>query len=61
MTKPQSIFRGSFLLGLIALSSACVVAGPRESYREGYYDRDQHRYYHEKTWHDCGEHDEHCR
>jgi hypothetical protein len=46
------------LLGLIALSSACVVAGPGH---EGYYDHEHNRYYHENAWHDCGEHDEHCR
>jgi hypothetical protein len=57
MTSSQSIFRAATLLGLIAMSSACVVAGERE----GNYDRDHHRYYHENTWHDCGERDEHCR
>jgi hypothetical protein len=50
----------SFLLGLIALVSACVIA-PREGSREGYYDRDHHRWYHENRWQECGEHDEHCR
>ena len=49
--------RGGVLLGLIAAASACVVAVPRE----GYYDRDHHRYYHERVWVDCGEHDDHCR
>jgi hypothetical protein len=44
------------LLGLIVFASACVVAP-----REGYYDNDHHRYYHENAWHDCGERDEHCR
>jgi hypothetical protein len=48
----------SFMLGLIALVSACVVA---PGYREGYYDRDHHRYYHENRWHDCGDRDDHCR
>jgi hypothetical protein len=57
MINTQSIVRSGILLGLIALSSACVVAGPRE----GYYDRDHHRYYHENGWHDCGERDDHCR
>lgn len=47
-------------MGLIALSSACVVAEPGH-YHEGYYDRDHHRYYHENNWHECGERDEHCR
>ena len=48
---------GSLLLGLAVLSAGCVVAaGPRE----GYYDRDHHRYYHERVWVDCGDHDDHC-
>ena len=33
-----------------------VVAEPRE----GYYDRDHHRYYHERGWHECAEHDRWC-
>jgi hypothetical protein len=61
MTNSQGIIRCGILLGLVALSSACVVAEPRDGYREGYYDRDHHRYYHENSWHDCGERDEHCR
>jgi hypothetical protein len=50
----------SVLIGLMAIVSACVVA-PREGYREGYYDHEHNRYYHEHAWHDCGEHDDHCR
>jgi hypothetical protein len=46
----------ALLLTLVTLASACVVAP-----REGYYDRDHHRYYHEHAWHDCGDHDDHCR
>jgi hypothetical protein len=57
MTNVQGLIRGSFLVGLIAMASACVVAEPRE----GYYDRDQHRYYREHTWHECTEHGEYCR
>jgi hypothetical protein len=49
------------MLGLISLSTACVVAEPRGGYHEGYYDRDHNRYYHENGWRDCGERDEHCR
>lgn len=60
MSNIQRILRGGMLLGLIALSSACVVAGPGHE-REGYYDRDHNRYYHENAWHDCGDRDEHCR
>jgi hypothetical protein len=44
------------LLGLMSLMSGCFI-GPRE----GYYDRDHQRYYHENTWHGCTDHDEHCR
>lgn len=31
-----------------------------QGYQEGYYDREHNRYWHEKAWHDCIEHDEHC-
>ncbi|HEX3912671.1 MAG TPA: hypothetical protein VHW71_04120 [Steroidobacteraceae bacterium] len=58
MTNIQSLVRGGVLLGLVALSSACVVAGPR--YHDGYYDHEHHRYWHENAWHECGERDEHC-
>jgi hypothetical protein len=51
------IAKSSLMMVLISLASACVVAEPRN----GYYDRDHHRYYHERSWHDCREHDEHCR
>ena len=60
----KSIVKGSFLVGLIAATSACVVAprgGYHEGYREGYYDREHRRYYHEHEWHECVERDEHCR
>ncbi|MDP9010073.1 MAG: hypothetical protein M3N91_15425 [Pseudomonadota bacterium] len=67
MTNSQGIIRGGILLGLVVLSSACVVAEPRDgareraAYREGYYDREHNRWYHENGWRDCGERDEHCR
>jgi hypothetical protein len=57
MTNLRAILRCGILLGLTALSSACFVSGPHE----GYYDRDHNRYYHESAWHDCGDHDDHCR
>ena len=61
MSNIQRVVRGTLLLGLIAASSACVVT-ERQPYREGYYDRDHHRYYHEHTWHECGERaNEYCR
>ena len=50
----------SLLLVLMAAMSGCVIA-PRGGYHEGYYDRDHNRYYHQNPWHDCADHDEHCR
>jgi hypothetical protein len=65
MSTTRRIIKGSFLMGLVALASACVVSEPREGYyaqpREGYYDRDHRRYYREHSWHECVEHDEYCR
>jgi len=46
---------GGFLLGLFMLNSGCVIEP-----REGYYDHDHHRWYHERHWRECHEHDEHC-
>jgi hypothetical protein len=60
MLNAKPIVKGSVLFGLIMVASACVIA-PREGYREGYYDNDHHRYYHEHRWHECVERDEHCR
>jgi hypothetical protein len=51
----------------VALSSGCVIherggsEAREEGYREGYYDREHNRYYHEHSWHDCLEHDPYCR
>ena len=53
----QLILKSGLLLGLAVLASACIVPGPRE----GYYDHGGKRYYHENSWHGCGERDEHCR
>lgn len=49
------------LLGLTLLASTLLAAGCVVEPREGFYDRDHHRWYHEHQWRDCGEHDEHCR
>jgi hypothetical protein len=57
MKKIQYVVRGSVLMGLIALASGCIIAEPRD----GYYERDHHRYYREHRWHECHEHDEYCR
>jgi hypothetical protein len=57
MTGFKSLLRAGFLLlGLLSLVSGCVVAVPRE----GYYDHEHNRWYHEHAWQACGEHDEHC-
>ena len=58
MKTIQRAAQFSFLLGLIALTSACVV---HETTREGYYDRENHRYYHEHAWHACTPDDNYCR
>jgi hypothetical protein len=47
---------GAFLLGLTLMNSGCVVEP-----REGYYDHSHARWYHEHRWHECGEHEDHCR
>lgn len=53
VNKPIAVL---VLLGLSLLVSACVIEP-----REGFYDRDHHRWYHEHGWRDCGDRDEHCR
>jgi hypothetical protein len=59
MTDKARVIFGSLLLGLLGLSlSGCVVEP-----RDGYYDHNHHRWYHEHHWHECGDHDwdDHCR
>jgi uncharacterized membrane protein len=56
MTYAKRLTQWSIVVGLIAGVLACGAAPS-----EGYYDRDHHRYYHERAWHECVEHDEHCR
>jgi hypothetical protein len=60
MKSAQSLAKGTFLLGLIMLASACVVREVPPPH-EGYYDSDHHRYYHEHAWHECGDRDDYCR
>ncbi|HTW75875.1 MAG TPA: hypothetical protein VMD56_13245 [Steroidobacteraceae bacterium] len=58
--KPAGMFKAGVLLGLYALTSllaGCVVAGPRE----GYYDRANHRWWHNHAWVVCAPGDFHCR
>ena len=56
MNNAKSMVQGALVAALLVASTACVVE-PRESY----YDHDHHRYYHEHAWHECGDHDDHCR
>lgn len=59
MSVIRSIARGSCLISLVAFLAGCVIA-PAHGPREGYYDRPHHRYYHDRSWHDCHEHDQYC-
>ena len=59
MINPRSslrVWKGGLIFALAVIPSACIVAEPRE----GYWDRDHGRFYHEHAWHDCGEHEDHC-
>jgi hypothetical protein len=55
MKNARHIGQTAVVLALILFSTACVVEP-----RENYYDRDHHRYYTAHTWHECGDHDDHC-
>ena len=56
------------IAALMMTLSGCVVhdrevvhdGNYSQGYKEGYYDREHNRYWHEQAWHDCVEHDEHC-
>jgi hypothetical protein len=66
MTGKHTILCQAVLAGFVALSSGCVVhegssAAREQGYREGYYDREHNRYYHENTWHECLANDPYCR
>jgi hypothetical protein len=62
MKDTNLIAKTSLMLGLIALTflSGCVFPA-RDGYREGYWDREHARYYHNHAWVACGHEDEHCR
>ena len=56
MTTLRILGRAFLLMfGMTFFLNGCVVEP-----REGYYDRDHHRYYHEHHWRDCGERDPYC-
>jgi hypothetical protein len=59
MAIPKPIARTILvLLGLMLVVPGCVVEP-----REGFYDRDHHRWWHEHAWRECGDRDrdDHCR
>ncbi len=59
MKQPGTV-KAALLFSLYALTTVlagCVVAEPRE----GYYDHDHARYYHNHAWIGCGPRDNHCR
>jgi len=53
---------------VVALSG-CVVhdrevvhdGGYAQGYKEGYYDREHSRWWHDQAWHDCVQNDIHCQ
>lgn len=63
---PAALTLGSVMLCL----SGCIVhdrevvhddqAAYSQGYKEGYYDREHHRWWHENAWRDCVENDVHC-
>jgi len=56
MTISKPIVQATlFLLALMLLAPGCVVEP-----RQGYYDHDHHRWYHEHAWNDCAAGDLHC-
>lgn len=56
MTVSKALIRAAFLMmGFMFVTQGCVVEP-----REGYYDHEHHRWYHEHSWHECVERDEHC-
>jgi hypothetical protein len=56
MTISRSLAQAMLLvLGLALVVPGCVVEP-----REGFYDRDHHRWYHEHAWVTCHDQDEHC-
>ncbi len=56
MKRIRTAIQGVLLVGSAMLATGCIVEP-----RNDYYDHDHHRYYHEHSWHDCGDHDDHCR
>ena len=68
MDSPNRLAASAALTLAFLLLSGCFVHsrevvhddGYAQGYKEGYYDRDHHRYWHDQAWHDCVENDIHC-
>ena len=67
--KVSSWFSGAVVLAALMMGlSGCVVhdrdvvhdGGYAQGYKEGYYDREHNRYWHDETWHECSVDDTHC-
>jgi hypothetical protein len=57
MTIKQRLAQVGFLLAFVTYASGCIVAEPRE----GYWDHEHARWYHNHVWVACGPDDIHCR
>ncbi len=58
MRQANWVVRAGLLVSLIAstFTAGCYVVA-----REGDYDREHHRWYHDHEWRACDRDDEHCR
>jgi hypothetical protein len=65
VTAPAAWMIASAVIAL----SGCVVhdrevvhdGGYAQGYKEGYYDREHNRWWHDQAWRDCEAHDTHCQ
>lgn len=65
LRAPAALMIASAVVAL----SGCVVhdrevvhdGGYSQGYKEGYYDREHNRWWHEQAWHDCVANDIHCQ
>jgi hypothetical protein len=56
MAISKALLQALFLMmGFMFLAQGCVVEP-----REGYWDHEHHRWYHNHAWVACEEHDAHC-
>lgn len=70
MKVSSRVATGALIVAAAMLSlTGCVVheketvhdnPGYQQGYKEGYYDREHNRYWHESGWHDCVANDPYC-